>query len=231
MLKKILPLFLILIFLSVSGFGCRNPQEKKEITIVFWNLWDDSSQWKDLIENYEKTHPNIKIRYYKKSYQEYEQELINALAAGKGPDIFVINNSWLPRYLDKIRPISPDLITESKKLITEREFEETFVDVAYRDFVVNGEIYAIPFSVDTLALYYNKDLLNTVGIPEPPKTWEELGKALHAVKAAGLKSKAGKTVHPIALDLTTLFFVQNTYVPMLRAFRGSVVDDEGHLEL
>ncbi len=177
MLKKLLPLFLILIFLVSSGFGCRNPHEKEEITIVVWNLWDDSSQWKPLIEAYEIIHPNIRIKYYKKNHQEYEQELINALAAGKGPDIFVINNSWLPRYFDKIKPISQDLITDSQKLITEREFKETFVDVAYQDFVADGKIYAVPFSVDTLALYYNKDLFNTVGIPEPPETWEEFKNA------------------------------------------------------
>lgn len=178
MLKKILPLFLVLIFLVSSGFGCRNPRGEEEITIVVWNLWDDSSQWRPLIEAYETIHPNIRIKYYKKNYQEYEQELINALAAGKGPDIFVINNSWLPRYFDKIKPISQDLITDSQKLITEREFKETFVDVAYQDFVADGQIYAVPFSVDTLALYYNKDLFNTVGIPEPPETWEEFKNAV-----------------------------------------------------
>jgi multiple sugar transport system substrate-binding protein len=178
MLKKILPLFLILIFLSVSGFGCRDPYEKEEITLTFWNLWDDSGQWRELIEAYEEANPNIKIRYYKKNFLEYEEELIDALAAGKGPDIFVVNNSWMPRYSDKINPISQELITDSQKLITEREFKEQFVDVAYYDFVVDGKIYAVPFSVDTLALYYNKDFFNTVGIPEPPKTWEEFKDAV-----------------------------------------------------
>ena len=178
MFKKLFILSLVLIFLSVSGFGCRDPYENEEITLTFWNLWDDSGQWRELIEAYEEANPNIKIRYYKKNFLEYEEELLDALAAGKGPDIFVVNNSWMPRYSDKINPISQELITDSQKLITEREFKEQFVDVAYYDFVFDGKIYAVPFSVDTLALYYNKDFFNTVGIPEPPKSWEEFKDAI-----------------------------------------------------
>jgi multiple sugar transport system substrate-binding protein len=217
MLKKILPLFLILIFLSVSGFGCRDPHEKEEITLTFWNLWDDSGQWRELIEAYEIANPNIKIKYYKKNVLEYEEELIDALAAGKGPDIFVINNSWMPRYFDKINPISQELITDSQKLITEREFKEQFVDVAYYDFVVDGKIYAVPFSVDTLALYYNKDFFNTVGIPEPPKTWEEFKDAVERlteideygnITRAGAAIGTAKNVNR-SIDILSLLMLQS----------------------
>ena len=217
MFKKLFIIILVLVFLIGSGFGCRDPYEKEEITLTFWNLWDDSGQWKDLIEEYERDNPNIKIRYYKKNFLEYEEELLGALAAGKGPDIFVVNNSWMPRYSDKINPISQELITDSQKLITERKFKEQFVDVAYYDFVFDGKIYAVPFSVDTLALYYNKDFFNTVGIPEPPKTWEEFKDAVERlteidqygnITRAGAAIGTAKNVNR-STDIVSLLMLQS----------------------
>src|SRR5690606_13880563 len=42
------------------------------------------------------------------------------------------------------------------------------------DFVKDNRIYAIPLAVDLLALYYNKDLLGSAGISQPPATWPVL---------------------------------------------------------
>ena len=39
---------------------------------------------------------------------------------------------------------------------------------------MNNYIFAMPLYSDTLALYYNKDLLSQAGIARPPRTWEEL---------------------------------------------------------
>jgi len=41
------------------------------------------------------------------------------------------------------------------------------------DFLYQGQPYASPLSINTLALFYNRDLLNEAGIVLPPVTWEE----------------------------------------------------------
>jgi multiple sugar transport system substrate-binding protein len=89
------------------------------------------------------------------------------LASSSGPDIFSINNSWLPKYLNKVVAAPPEVFNL-------KTYKDTFVDVAVEDFTRDGEIYGVPLAVDSLALYYNKDLLGTVGIATPPKTWNEL---------------------------------------------------------
>jgi multiple sugar transport system substrate-binding protein len=50
---------------------------------------------------------------------------------------------------------------------------EEFVEVVDKDLTRNGFVYALPTSVDTLALYYNKDLFNAAGIAQPPRTWSD----------------------------------------------------------
>lgn len=158
--------FVVLIVILM--FGLRGGGGSKSITLEFWGTYDNYNVYEVLIEAYQKENKNITIKYVQKSFADYEKELLNALAAGKGPDIFSVHQTWLPKYGDKISPMP-----QTKEFITPKVFQDTFVDVVYQDFVDNDKIYGIPFYVDTLALYYNKDFFNSAGIPSPPTNWDE----------------------------------------------------------
>lgn len=159
--------------LSSSIFsGCKPPN----VTLEFWNVFDDSDAFDNLIREFNKENKTIKINYHKKSFLDYERELVDSLAAGRGPDIFAIGNTWLPKHVDKIYPIPTDLMNG-------KQFREAFVDVATQDFILsqkdqNGNIiseniYALPLYVDTLGLYWNKDIFNENDIANPPRDWNE----------------------------------------------------------
>ncbi len=144
--------------------GCKEPI--KEVNLEFWGVYDDSDIWRSLIEDFNEEFPRTKINYYKKTYSSYEKDLLEAMATGRGPDIFMLHNTWLPKYEDKIVAAPTDLITF-------RDVQDDFVDVVIDDFTSDGLITALPLSIDTLALYYNKDIFQTLGIPQPPPTWEK----------------------------------------------------------
>lgn len=135
--------------------------------ILVWGVFDDSDVIQNFIVQFQQAYPGVKITYQKKSIETYEKDLINALAAGRGPDIFYIHNTWLPKHIDKLTPIPADYMTTN-------DFKDVFVDVTYDDFVSDDEIYTLPLYVDTLALFYNKDIFNSAGIANPPSTWEGL---------------------------------------------------------
>ena len=82
---NVLNLFLILVFLLTAGFGCKNPgaavQEKmKPIELNYWRVFDDQDSFEEIITAYKLLHPNIKINYRQFRIEEYEQELLEALA-------------------------------------------------------------------------------------------------------------------------------------------------------
>ena len=162
--------------------GCKEPTKKAELE--FWGVFDDSDVYQPLIEAFNKEFPKIKIKYYKKTYQTYEDDLLEAMASGRGPDIFMLHHTWLSRYEDKIWAAPPALVSQ-------KEIQDNFVDVVADDFVKDGYITAIPLSVDTLALYYNKDIFNTSGIPQPPTTWDEF---LNDVEELTIKDERGNIV-------------------------------------
>jgi ABC-type glycerol-3-phosphate transport system substrate-binding protein len=70
------------------------------------------------------------------------------------------------------KEIVPELRTT--RSLTLRDLRDNFVDVVYGDVVLeDNQIYGLPLSVDTLALYFNRDLLNNAGITQAPKYWNK----------------------------------------------------------
>jgi multiple sugar transport system substrate-binding protein len=162
----VLLLILAGVFLFASPSGPKtNPNGK--IELVWWKTFEDPANMQDLINDYQTAHKNVTITYVKKDVATYENELVNALAGGQGPDIFSIHNDWLPKHMDKLSPM-PDAAMSA------RTYQDTFLDVAGGDFIKDNKIYAIPLSVDVLGLYYNKDILNSASIAQPPATWPDL---------------------------------------------------------
>lgn len=214
--KKIFLIIALLLFVLIFiGLGCKKQQggqktPAKKITINWWRLWDASDVFSSAIESYEKTHPNVKIEYKKLSYPEYEKTIIESLASGRGPDIWSIHNSWIPKHLDKLAPAP-------KTLLTPLQYQETFVDVAAEDFIITDQVYGLPFSVDTLALYYNKDFFNTAAVVSPPVTWEEFNedvKKLTKTDESGNIVQAGAALGTAknvnrAVDILYLLMLQN----------------------
>ncbi len=183
--STLLSILVLPVFFSGLFAGISPCQEDKpaDLTLEFWSVYDDSDVYDNLIREFNEEYPYIAINYHKKDYASYEKELVDALAAGRGPDIFSIHNTWLPKHQDKLAAAPSEIITPKK-------FQEIFVDVAVADFVgiekaADGmeaqAVYAFPFYIDTLALYYNRDLLNSAGVVKPPATWLEFNSAVEKI--------------------------------------------------
>ena len=168
--KKSIIAILSLIALFGTGLSCGGggqPGQTQSVTLKFWKPFDSSDKWQEIISAFATTHQGVIIEYTQKSSETYPQDLVDAMAAGQGPDIFSIRNDWLGRFRDKISPLSGDQFPV-------RTYRETFADVVSQDFVEGNQIFAIPASVDVLGLYYNRGLLSSAGIARPPSTWPEL---------------------------------------------------------
>lgn len=192
-----------------AGCGGGGTGGNQEVVLRYWRPFGDSQQMDSLIADYQSLHPNVRIEYAKKNIETYEDDLLNALASANGPDIFAINNSWLPKYLDKVVPAPEEAISY-------RDYKDAFVDVVVNDFTRDQTIYGVALSVDSLALYYNKDLLGTAGIATPPKTWEDLASDVQALTRQDRLGYFTRSGASLGLNLNVNRGVDILYLMMLQ---------------
>ena len=230
MTKKISVIFSFVLILSMvilSGCGCSNNQAVGyEVRLEVWGLFDDSDVMARTISEYQKRNTRVKEIVYKKlTISSFENDLMDALATGNGPDIFLIHNAWLPKHEDKLAPAPKDeLSTGQADIVTPKQVQDQFAGVVSSDFVAEGKVFALPLSVDSLALYCNKDLLNQAGITVPPATWLDFDSAVKKITrvdafgnitlsgaAMGMSSDASAGTGKInrATDILTLLMMQS----------------------
>src|SRR3989338_1807882 len=183
MKRSLIGLTLICAVLLTSGAICRNSgQQPDAFTLTYWTVYTDSANITAVVDAFQAKYPYIDIEVKTFRLEEYEDKLIEGWAEGDGPDIFSLPNSHIGAFTDLILPIPAALSMTSvttqeslgrKETVIEKEsirgisapqVNSLFPQVVYDDVVkadVDGaQVYGLPITLDTLVLYYNKDLLD-----------------------------------------------------------------------
>ena len=87
-----------------------------------------------------------------------------AFAEGNGPDVFEIGNRSLPKWQSVLAQLPAAYASQFGPL----QLQNDFPSVVQSDFMTTSTptstgIYALPLSIDTLAMFYNKDLFDSAG--------------------------------------------------------------------
>jgi len=144
-----------------SGNGDMVPPEAE-----IWGTLD-ANLVGDVVRLYNQDNDSVlKVTYRQFSEDTFDTELIEALAAQRGPDAIILPQQYIVRYEDKIYQIPFSSITE-------RTFRDTFVEGS-EVYLTSEGIVALPVLVDPLVLYWNRTLFNSAAIAQPPVVWEDL---------------------------------------------------------
>ena len=157
----------IVYFFSVGGAA--QQQSQKKVTLSVWGT-ESPVVFNDLISFYSAYRKNVTVSYTSISPSEYESRVLSALAAGEGPDVFEISNRDLPKWKSALAAMPTSTFAPQFDLA---KFQGYFPSVVKSDFVSNSQIYALPLSIDTLAMIYNRDFFDSAGIATPPTTWTD----------------------------------------------------------
>lgn len=154
--------FIIAGLLVIATVKSRGGEEM--VTVTLWGV-RPSEEVNGLITYYFAKNKTVGVSYKEIGEDSIDDELIEALAAGRGPDMVLLPTELLLRYRDKITPIP-------YANYTERQFRDTFIQEGDLFLMPEG-LAALPFSLDPLVMYYNRDMLDEAGIVTPPKFWDE----------------------------------------------------------
>lgn len=182
-MKTFIKLTLCLIFSAFLLSGCTNKQMQEEkITIEFWTLQlsDFTPYMNSMIDEYEKSHPNIKIKWIDVPFSEGEKRVLASIMSNHVPDLVNLNPSFSSILASK--GTLSNISTYSEK----KDFDD-FLSPAINLCTQNEKIYCIPWYITSSITLYNSDLTEKAGIKKLPQKDEELYEF-----ATQIKSKTGK---------------------------------------
>ncbi|HDH31487.1 MAG TPA: extracellular solute-binding protein, partial [Candidatus Wolfebacteria bacterium] len=159
----------------------------EQIELTFWGI-ESQQNFQSVFDSYTLFRPEVRIDYRQINVDSYESNLINALAANRGPDILMFHNTWLPKHFDKI-------VAADESQISLSTFRQMFPTVAEQDLILNNTIYSLPLYIDTLAFLYNKDAFDANAIALPPTQWYEFQNLIPRLK---IKNQANQITHSAA---------------------------------
>jgi len=116
-----------------------------------------------LREKDRKTFEQVSYKYV--DPKTYASELINAMASGTGPDLFLLTQDQIVSFNDKILPIP-------FAALSQQEFNDAYVDEARLLLTPQGML-GLPFMLDPLVMYWNRDLFANAGVARPPQYWND----------------------------------------------------------
>jgi len=164
----IIPIFAVLIVIIVAIFGFfifknKDSDDSDVITLDYWGLWEVSPIMQGVIAEWEQEHPNVKINYIEKDKEDYRARLQSAFSRGDGPDIFRFHNTWVSMLKNELATVPIDI---ANSLALKSDYFPVVSDSLDK----GGQFYGLPLMIDTLGLYYNKDILLSAN-KSPPLTW------------------------------------------------------------
>lgn len=190
-----------------------------EVEIEYWQYFFDArvTAMEQLIENFEAANPDITVTMTHFPYANYRTQVAAAIPAGEGPDVVQLFYGWLNDYVeaDLIQPLPADVFSPAE---IEAEFFP-MVSAMEQD----GQYWALPTAVRSLALFYNERLFEAAGIDGPPETLDELveiAAALTERDGAGNITQVGLTTGMTAQDHHWFREV------LVRQFGGSPYSDD-----
>ncbi len=169
-----LRLILIVVIACALG-GCRESPDGPT-TVRFWAMGREGEVVRQLIPEFERTHPNVRVEVQQLPWTAAHQKLLTAFAGDSLPDVAQLGNTWLAEFvaLRAVDRVEASVVDAS----------DYFAGI-WQTNVIDQTAYGVPWYVDTRLLFYRRDLLAELGYVSPPTTWSEWVAMLEAIKQRG----------------------------------------------
>ncbi len=163
----------VVLGLAAAGSG---PARAEQVTIKMWMHEHPPriSIDKQIIAEFEKANPDIKVDYNVIGASEYSTKLLTAFASGSGPDLFNQASTLVAQYYNS-RILAPIDYT-AMGLADEKALTSQYL-IGFDGIRFAGKLYGVPTEVSNYACYLNNTLWKKVGLDPSsdfPKTWEAM---------------------------------------------------------
>lgn len=160
--------------LALSGCGGSHSQKPDQITLEFWTLQLDTfkSTLEPMFLEYEREHPNVRIKWVDVPFSEGPKRTLTAMMSGHTPDVVNLNPDFSAILANRHALL--DMNTAVSKTV-----RASYLPVAWdaATLIKPGQpplTFGLPWYVTSSVTIYNKALLKKAGYEKPPANFEEL---------------------------------------------------------
>ena len=227
-------LLIIILLIVFLVRGKTTTTTSKTNTMVIWDYKNEKAAYDPVILAYQKM-KNIKVQYVVKDPNSYLEDTVNAMAAGNGPDVWIVPANILPQYHDKLYPMPAGGFADPDNKKNDLEvYKDSYPPVVTQDNVINNQIYGVPLTIDSLKLFVNQDLANKAlneylqthpnidisamsNTISNPTIWDDVVTADHIITTKTAKGDISRSAIalgtsdniPAATDILTALMMQN----------------------
>lgn len=157
--------FFLLIFLLILT-QCEGERKK---TLNLWTMGFEGKKIEEMIKKFKKEYPEVKVKNQIIPWRGAHEKLVTSVAGGLPPDLAQLGTTWVAEFASRA-----PLETLEKWLGDSRIKRSDYFSASWKTGEFKGRIYSLPGYVDVRVLFYRTDLLESLGLPHPPRTWDEL---------------------------------------------------------
>jgi multiple sugar transport system substrate-binding protein len=173
-----------------------------------------------MLAEFHATHPDIRVFYVPDPENElFAEKMLADMQAGSAPDVFQGNGVFFPTWAQKG-------YTLDLRPFVKADLDQATIDdwdpAQYRSFFApDGRQFGVPKYHGALALYYNKDLFDALGVSPPSDSWnqDDYLRAMSRVTRTPADAAAGRWGSMLSIDWDRLQVHAN-------AWGGNFVDSK-----
>ncbi|MBN1314898.1 MAG: ABC transporter substrate-binding protein [Anaerolineales bacterium] len=149
----------------------------EQVTIEFWfhDFTPEVEYNQELIDLYQKEHPNVTINMSHITLMDYTQKLAVAMSTGTGPDLYDLGTWFLPHYSNN--GLMDEVPLDQFGWNSLEEAKNDYLPGTLDGLIYDDKLYAIPIQMNSFSLYLNNRLFEEAGLSveeDAPTTWEEV---------------------------------------------------------
>lgn len=143
-----------------------------ETASIKWSTWGNPGELQRFVEftaDFNKRNPNIKAELVPVPNDGYEQKILTQLAAGTAPDLFYSGDGSIQKFVrdNRILELTP-MMQKSATLKPDKIYENLYGAAKQGD-----KIFGVTVDCNPMVIYYNIDLLKSMGIKNPQEYMDE----------------------------------------------------------
>ena len=169
----------LLLSVCLMAAACsQTSQRDGVVTLQFWGLGREGDVVAELIPQFERENPHIRVRVQQIPWTAAHEKLLTAHVGGSTPDVAQLGNTWVPEFA-AIRALAPlDTFVARSATVT----PDAFFTGIWGTNLVDDTLFGVPWYVDTRLIFYRKDILAQAGYDAMPQDWAGWVAAMRAIK-------------------------------------------------